>query len=217
MKCPMTGRQPRHHTTPAFTRERARRPPTPALLPWTRSESPPGSQLDPAVEAALPLEAALYPAPAAEAALGPRLAGDELAHPLAIEPLRFLDSLALAVEPVSGSSLSLDLLAEAAAVAGAAEGAQLVELLSGPVQLVCRIPAFLVERRSAVEELAVLVGEPDLLGERPTASGGVEGERLGGGAAQCFGESVDRPGGLDPVRRGVRLERVLDRVEAVVG
>ena len=37
MKCPMTGRQPRHHTTPAFTRERARRPPTPALLPWTSS------------------------------------------------------------------------------------------------------------------------------------------------------------------------------------
>jgi hypothetical protein len=36
MKCPMTGRQPRHHTTPAFTRERARRPPTPALLPWTK-------------------------------------------------------------------------------------------------------------------------------------------------------------------------------------
>ena len=33
---PMRGRQPGHHTTPALTRERARRPPTPALLPWTR-------------------------------------------------------------------------------------------------------------------------------------------------------------------------------------
>jgi hypothetical protein len=37
MKCPMRGRQPGHHTTPAFTRERARRSPTPALLPWTTS------------------------------------------------------------------------------------------------------------------------------------------------------------------------------------
>jgi hypothetical protein len=35
MKCPMRGRQPGHHTTPAFTRERARWPPTPALLPRT--------------------------------------------------------------------------------------------------------------------------------------------------------------------------------------
>ena len=34
MKCPMKGRQPGQHTTPAFTRDRARRPPTPALLPW---------------------------------------------------------------------------------------------------------------------------------------------------------------------------------------
>jgi hypothetical protein len=30
----MRGRQPGQHTTPTFTRERARRPPTPALLPW---------------------------------------------------------------------------------------------------------------------------------------------------------------------------------------
>jgi hypothetical protein len=34
---PDEGRQPGHHTTPAFTRERAPRPPTPALLPWTTS------------------------------------------------------------------------------------------------------------------------------------------------------------------------------------
>jgi hypothetical protein len=33
------GRQPGHHTTPAFTRERAPRPPTPALLPWTTNRS----------------------------------------------------------------------------------------------------------------------------------------------------------------------------------
>jgi hypothetical protein len=36
MKCPMRGRQPGHHTTPAFARERARRPPTPALCPGRR-------------------------------------------------------------------------------------------------------------------------------------------------------------------------------------
>ena len=32
-ECPMRGRQPGQHTTPP-SRERARRPPTPALLPW---------------------------------------------------------------------------------------------------------------------------------------------------------------------------------------
>jgi hypothetical protein len=37
---PDEGRQPGHHTTPAFARERAPRPPTPVLLPWTRSSSP---------------------------------------------------------------------------------------------------------------------------------------------------------------------------------
>ncbi len=36
MKCPMRGRQPGRHTTPAFTRERARRLPTPSLPRWTR-------------------------------------------------------------------------------------------------------------------------------------------------------------------------------------
>jgi hypothetical protein len=36
---PKSGRQSGHHTTPAFTRERARRRPTPALLPWTNSGS----------------------------------------------------------------------------------------------------------------------------------------------------------------------------------
>jgi L-rhamnose 1-dehydrogenase len=35
MKRPMRERQPGHHTTPAFTREQARRLPTPALLPGT--------------------------------------------------------------------------------------------------------------------------------------------------------------------------------------
>jgi hypothetical protein len=39
MKCPMRGRQPGRHTTPAFTRERARRLPTPPLVRWTTSTS----------------------------------------------------------------------------------------------------------------------------------------------------------------------------------
>ena len=37
MKCPMRGRGTGHHTTPGFKRKRARRPPTPALLPRTTS------------------------------------------------------------------------------------------------------------------------------------------------------------------------------------
>src|SRR5918994_7899670 len=41
MKGPMKGRQPGHDTTPAFTRERARRLPTPAPLRWTSSSSRP--------------------------------------------------------------------------------------------------------------------------------------------------------------------------------
>src|SRR5438093_6133789 len=127
-----------------------------ARLVWTRSDSPPGSQLDPAVEAALPLEAAFDPALAAAAALGPRVAGDELAHPLAVEPLLFLNSLALAVEPLDRSSLFLDLLTERAAVAGAAQHAQLGEPPFGLVQLVRRVPAFPLKRRAAVEGLAVL-------------------------------------------------------------
>ena len=73
-------------------KRQASKPAAIGLSHWTRSESPPGSQLDPAVEAARPLEAALYPALAAEAALGPRLAGEEVAHPFAIEPLLFLES-----------------------------------------------------------------------------------------------------------------------------
>src|SRR5918996_2162429 len=40
MKCPMKGRQPGHDTTPAFTRERARRLPTPAPLRWTTRSRP---------------------------------------------------------------------------------------------------------------------------------------------------------------------------------
>ena len=42
MKAPMRGRQPGHHTTPAFKRERAPRLPTPARLRWTSSSRPPG-------------------------------------------------------------------------------------------------------------------------------------------------------------------------------
>jgi hypothetical protein len=40
MKASMRGRQPGHHTTPAFKRERAPRLPTPARLRWTSSERP---------------------------------------------------------------------------------------------------------------------------------------------------------------------------------
>src|SRR5437762_10055544 len=98
--------------------------PAPARFPLrTRSESPPGSQLDPVVEAPLRAPAAFETRLPAEAALGPRLAGDELAHALAIEPLLFLDSLALAVEAGECSFAVPDLLAEAAAVVGAAEDA----------------------------------------------------------------------------------------------
>ncbi len=38
MKRPVKGRQPGHAATPAFRRERARRSPTHALLPWTTHE-----------------------------------------------------------------------------------------------------------------------------------------------------------------------------------
>jgi hypothetical protein len=153
----------------------------------TRSDSRPGSQLDPAVEAPLRAPAPLETRLPIDAALGPRLAGDELAHAFAVEAPATVDSVALAVEPLDRSSLPLHLVTERAAVAGAAEDAELVEPSLGLVQLVCCLPAFLVQRRPVLEELAVLVGEPDVLGERSTASRGVEGERLGSGAAQCLG------------------------------
>jgi hypothetical protein len=38
MKCPVKGRQPGHPATPAFRRERARRSPSHALLPWTTEQ-----------------------------------------------------------------------------------------------------------------------------------------------------------------------------------
>jgi hypothetical protein len=37
MKCPMRGRQSGHQSTPAFARERAVRPPTPAIVLWPAS------------------------------------------------------------------------------------------------------------------------------------------------------------------------------------
>jgi hypothetical protein len=62
----MRGRQPGHHTTPAFTRERARRPPTPALLPWTntRHDVGPGTMSDETFAAASPWGATAFAASA---------------------------------------------------------------------------------------------------------------------------------------------------------
>ncbi len=171
-------------------------------------------QLDSAVEAAFPPEVAPDSGFAAEAALAPRLAVGELAQPLPAEPSLFVDAGQVPVEPSDLALAFLDLLAERAAVARASERAELAEPPLHQAQLVQCMPAFLLDGRLALEKPAIRVRDPNALGERPAASRGVEGERLGGRAGECFGKPVDRPGRLDPTRWRVRLELILNRVQA---
>src|SRR6266545_2170954 len=111
----------------------------------------------------------------------------------------------------------VDVFAQTAAVARAADHAHTGELARRPVQLLRLLCSLLLKRSPPVDEQAGLPAEPGAIAgviwvaARP---GGVGGEALRSGARECFGEPVDGAGWLGPVRRCVRFELVRDRVKA---
>ena len=129
----------------------------------------------------------------AKAAFGPPLRAGEFERSLMAEPLLLVQLFQLSAEPGELSFTFVDLIAQAAATADAAERTQTLQPLSRLVQCACRGDAFLRERCVPVVQVAALQGEPLAVGQGPPSAHGVEGERFGGRTAERLGEPVDIP------------------------
>src|SRR5829696_8502276 len=152
---------------------------------WTSTSD---LQLDAAAEVAPAFETVADPGLAC--VLGLRLAAGELERALAVDPPLLAEPFELPVETGDLSLTFVDQVAESAAVACAAEDAHVLERASGVVQRTRCAQALLLERAVPLAQPAVVGRKRATVEHGRRASNHIEGERLGGRAAEGLREPV---------------------------